>query len=98
MRYIAAGELPRKRHAHAAGEQFWLVFHTSGEIETPSRYRHRYGQLLEHAPLPARDFRPPGVPETVDHAGDFRLLVRVRMGLQEYALDRHPFDVVGWDG
>ena len=36
-------------------EQFWLCFHTPGEIETPNRYRNRYGQLLEHAPvLPAR--------------------------------------------
>src|SRR5205807_6484429 len=40
-------------------EQFWLVFHTPGEIETPNRYRNRYGQLLEHAPYSQRDFRPP---------------------------------------
>jgi homogentisate 1,2-dioxygenase len=31
-------------------EQFWVCFHTPGEIETPNRYRNRYGQLLEHAP------------------------------------------------
>src|SRR5215213_1427149 len=35
--------------------QFWICFHTPGEIETPNRY-------------------------------------------QDYLLDRHPFDVVGWDG
>jgi homogentisate 1,2-dioxygenase len=79
-------------------EQFWLCFHTPGELETPSRYRNRYGQLLEHAPFSARDFRAPAELETVDEAGTFRLLVRVRGGLQEYVLDRHPFDVVGWDG
>ena len=33
-----------------ASEQVWLCFHTPGEIETPNRYRNRYGQLLEHAP------------------------------------------------
>jgi homogentisate 1,2-dioxygenase len=79
-------------------EQFWLVFHTPGEIETPARYRNRYGQLLEHAPFSQRDFRAPGLLETHDEAGEFSLTVRVRGGLQEYLLDRHPFDVVGWDG
>ena len=30
-----------------------------GEIETPKRYRNRYGQLLEHAPFSHRDFQAP---------------------------------------
>jgi homogentisate 1,2-dioxygenase len=80
------------------GEQFWVCFHTPGEIETPARYRNRYGQLLEHAPYSQRDFRPPSGLETRDEAGEYRLVVRVREGLQEFQLDRHPFDVVGWDG
>jgi homogentisate 1,2-dioxygenase len=79
-------------------EQFWLCFHTPGEIETPSRYRNRYGQLLEHAPFSQRDFRGPVELETRDEARPLRLAVRVRGGLQDYLLDRHPFDVVGWDG
>jgi homogentisate 1,2-dioxygenase len=79
-------------------EQFWLCFHTPGEIETPSRYRNRYGQLLEHAPFSQRDFRAPEELETHEEARPLRLTVRVRGGLQEYMLDRHPFDVVGWDG
>jgi homogentisate 1,2-dioxygenase len=79
-------------------EQFWLCFHTPGEIETPNRYRNRYGQLLEHSPYSQRDFHGPVVLETVEEAGSYRLVVRVRGGLQEYELDRHPFDVVGWDG
>jgi homogentisate 1,2-dioxygenase len=32
-------------------EQVWLCFHTPGEIETPGRYRNRYGPLLAHAPF-----------------------------------------------
>jgi homogentisate 1,2-dioxygenase len=79
-------------------EQFWLCFHTPGEIETPARYRNRYGQLLEHAPFSQRDFRGPEELETRDRAAACRLTVRVRGGLQDYMLDRHPFDVVGWDG
>jgi homogentisate 1,2-dioxygenase len=79
-------------------DQFWLCFHTPGELETPQRYRNRYGQLLEHAPYYARDFHGPESLETFDESGSWRLVVRVRDGLQQYELDRHPFDVVGWDG
>ena len=79
-------------------EQFWLCFHTPGEIETPNRYRNRYGQLLEHAPFSQRDFHPPEELETLDESGEFQVTVRVRDGYQDYVLDRHPFDVVGWDG
>jgi homogentisate 1,2-dioxygenase len=79
-------------------EQHWIVFHTPGEIETPNRYRNRYGQLLEHAPYSQRDFHGPAELETVDETGRFDVTVRVRDGFQDYVLDRHPFDVVGWDG
>src|SRR3954449_2395053 len=81
-----------------AEEQVWGCFHTPGEIETPKHYRNRYGQLLEHAPFSQRDFHPPAELETVDERGAFPVTVRVRGGLQEYVLDRHPFDVTGWDG
>jgi homogentisate 1,2-dioxygenase len=79
-------------------EQYWVCFHTPGEIETPNRYRNRYGQLLEHAPYSQRDFHAPEELETFDEAGEYHVTVRVRDGYQEYVLDRHPFDVVGWDG
>jgi homogentisate 1,2-dioxygenase len=78
--------------------QTWLVFCTPGEIETPNRYRNRYGQLLESAPYSQRDFHPPSELETHRESGEFELIVRVREGLQHYTLDYHPFDVVGWDG
>jgi len=80
------------------GEQVWLCFHTPGEIETPNRYRNRYGQLLEHAPYSQRDFHPPAELHTHSERADFELSVRVRDGHQTYLLDYHPFDVVGWDG
>ena len=81
------------------GEQVWLCFHTPGEIETPNRYRNRYGQLLEHAPFSQRDFHPPAELETIeDDGGEHEVIVRVRDGHQRYVLDYHPFDVVGWDG
>jgi homogentisate 1,2-dioxygenase len=79
-------------------EQFWVCFHTPGEIETPNRYRNRYGQLLEHSPFSQRDFHGPLELETYEDSGEFHVTVRVRDGFQRYVLDRHPFDVVGWDG
>ena len=80
------------------GPQTWLTFHTPGEIETPNRYRNRYGQLLEHAPFSQRDFHPPHALATRRDEGDFELIVRARRGYQRFELDYHPFDVVGWDG
>ena len=80
------------------GPHTWLTFHTPGEIETPNRYRNRYGQLLEHAPFSQRDFHPPVELETHRERGDYELVVRVRGGYQHFVLDYHPFDVVGWDG
>jgi homogentisate 1,2-dioxygenase len=79
-------------------EHTWVCFHTPGEIETPNRYRNRYGQLLEHAPFSQRDFHAPAELEAIDESGEYRVTVRVRDGHQDYVLDRHPFDVVGWDG
>jgi homogentisate 1,2-dioxygenase len=105
------GQLPFRRHDYVViprgttyrfrldpGHQLWLAFHTPGEVETPNRYRNRYGQLLEHAPYSQRDFHPPRDLEAHRQEGEFELVVRVRGGLQRYTLDYHPFDVVGWDG
>jgi homogentisate 1,2-dioxygenase len=80
------------------GPQTWLTFHTPGEIETPNRYRNRYGQLLEHAPFSQRDFHPPADLAPHRDRGEHHVKVRVRGGYQDYVLDYHPFDVVGWDG
>jgi homogentisate 1,2-dioxygenase len=104
------GTLPYRKHDYVViprgttyrfrfdGPQRWLTFYTPGEIETPNRYRNRYGQLLEHAPFSQRDFMPPAKLETHRERGEHDLKVRVRGGYQDYVLDYHPFDVVGWDG
>src|SRR5579875_2530402 len=83
---------------HSLDEQLYLTFQTPGEIETPSRYRNRYGQLLEHAPYSHRDFHPPTELITHRERGEYELVVRARRGYQHYRLDYHPLDVVGWDG
>lgn len=80
------------------GPQTWVVLTTPGEIETPNRYRNRYGQLVEGAPFSHRDFHAPDKLETRREPGEFELVVRARGGHQRFVLDYHPFDVVGWDG
>jgi len=104
------GTLPYREHDYiviprgttyrfrSAADQLLVTFHTPGEIETPNRYRNRYGQLLEHAPYSHRDFHPPGELDTRRERGDYDLVIRVRDGYQHYQLDYHPLDVVGWDG
>jgi homogentisate 1,2-dioxygenase len=80
------------------GPQRYLVFETPGLIEIPRRYRNEYGQILEGAPYYHRDIHPPTELKTHREQGEFLVKVRVRGGFQEYVLDYHPFDVVGWDG
>ena len=81
-----------------SGPQRYLLFETPGLIEIPKRYRNEYGQLMEHAPFYHRDIHPPTELKTYRERGDFNLKIRVRDGYQDYVIDYHPFDVVGWDG
>jgi homogentisate 1,2-dioxygenase len=96
--YVVVPRGTTYRFALEETPQTWICFHTPGEIETPNRYRNRYGQLLESAPYSQRDFHPPAELRTERDGGPHEVTVRVRGGLQSYELDYHPFDVVGWDG
>jgi homogentisate 1,2-dioxygenase len=80
------------------GPQRWLCFFTPGEVQTPRRYRNEFGHLLESAPFSHRDFHPPEELVTNRERGSFDLKVRARGGFQDFELDYHPLDVVGWDG
>ena len=80
------------------GPQRYVVFETPGLIEIPRRYRNEHGQIMEGAPYYHRDIHPPTELNTHRDRGDHLVKVRVRGGVQEYVLDYHPFDVVGWDG
>jgi homogentisate 1,2-dioxygenase len=96
--YIVIPRGTTHRFRPARAEALHLTFQTPGEIETPDRYRNRYGQLLEHAPYSHRDFHAPQELRTHRDRGEYELVVRVRGGYQHYTLDYHPLDVVGWDG
>ena len=74
-----------------------LVIESSAPIETPTRYRNKFGQLLEHSPYAERDIR---TPEFVGPVADTHMEVEVKLqhGIQTYGYQHHPFDIVGWDG
>ena len=75
-----------------------LIIESKGAIETPSRYRNEFGQLLEHSPFCERDIRVPDLQAPTDLESTFKIDVRTINGLQEMYYNHHPFDLVGWDG
>jgi len=79
-------------------EARFFVIESPSQIEPPTRYRNKYGQLLEHAPYCERDIRVPEELETHTDHGEFEVRVKVRDRISRHMLDHHPFDVVGWDG
>lgn len=76
----------------------FFVIESATQIEIPSRFRNKFGQLNEHAPYSERDFRVPQEIETFTERGEFEVRVKVRDEISKHTLDHHPFDVVGWDG
>jgi homogentisate 1,2-dioxygenase len=80
------------------GEGRFFVIEAPSQIEPPTRYRNKYGQLLEHAPYSERDIKVPTRLETNTQRGEFEVRVKVRNRMTRHILDHHPHDVVGWDG
>jgi homogentisate 1,2-dioxygenase len=75
-----------------------LVVESNRPVETPERYRNKFGQLLEHSPFCERDICTPKLTDAINEMGEFLVKVRVNDGIQEIVYGHHPFDVVGWDG
>ena len=75
-----------------------LIIESQSPIETPSRYRNRVGQLLEHSPFCERDIKVPELQDPIDKEGEFTVSVRLRSGNKSFIYKKHPFDVIGWDG
>ena len=73
-----------------------LVIECQGFVDSPDRYRARNGQLTEFAPYSERDIRGPV--ELEIETGPTDVWLRRGTRVTRYTVDRHPFDVVGWDG
>jgi homogentisate 1,2-dioxygenase len=86
------------RYTFAAGPHRFLIIESSGYVRTPKCYRNEHGQLTENAPYSERDIRRPERLNPRDEKGEFRVMVKKENRMNEYILDHHPFDVVGWDG
>ncbi len=75
-----------------------LVIESVEPVETPNRYRNRFGQLLEHSPFCERDIQVPELQEPITNNNECLVKVKTLDGIQEYTYAHHPCDVVGWDG
>ena len=73
-------------------------YRVSNPYLTPSRYRNSFGQLMEHSPYCERDIKVPELRIPIDKTGDFRVKIKYSNGIQDCIYDKHPFDIVGWDG
>jgi homogentisate 1,2-dioxygenase len=73
-----------------------LIMEIAGAVDCPAAYRSTSGQLTELAPYSERDFRGPEALE--DGGGPTQLWVKHAGRISIYALNHHPFDLVGWDG
>jgi len=75
-----------------------LVIESVFPIETPPKYRNKFGQLLESSPFCERDITTPTLKDPISKKGNYVVKVRLKGGMQEYVYAHHPFDLVGWDG
>ena len=75
-----------------------MIVESIGAVETPSRYRNDFGQLMEHSPFCERDIRKPSDLQTFDEKGDYKVFVKKQNMMYPYHYMYHPFGVIGWDG
>jgi len=75
-----------------------LIIESSSAIETPSKYRNRFGQLTEQSPYCERDIQTPILSDPISDQAEYIIQVRLFNGIQEMVYGHHPFDVIGWDG
>ena len=74
-----------------------LTIESGAPIETPAKYRNKFGQLLEHSPFSERDIKTPNFEKPIDE-NSIKINVKYGSKIQSYFYQNHPFDLVGWDG
>jgi len=74
-----------------------LIIESVSPVETPERYRNKFGQLLEHSPFSERDIVTPKFNDPKENSS---AIVNVKYDsiIQSYQYQHHPFDLIGWDG
>jgi homogentisate 1,2-dioxygenase len=81
-----------------AGPQVLAVIESRSPLNVPADFLKANGQFHEHSPYHERDLRTPSFREPIDEEGDFPVLIKSGDDFAQLQMDRHPFDVVGWDG
>jgi len=74
-----------------------VIIESAAPVETPERYRNKFGQLLEHSPFSERDIVTPKFNGPKENSS---AIVNVKYDsiIQSYKYQHHPFDLIGWDG
>jgi homogentisate 1,2-dioxygenase len=67
-------------------------------LETPPRYRNKFGQMEEHSPFCERDIRKPIFVAPIDERGAFEIRIKKQDAIFDFIYQNHPFDYIGWDG
>jgi homogentisate 1,2-dioxygenase len=80
------------------GPERLVVIESLTNIRPPSHYLSPNGQFLEAAPYCERDLRGPELRPAIDESGNYEIRIKTRRLVTSYWVERHPFDVVGWDG
>ena len=75
-----------------------LVIESKEPVITPNRYRNQFGQLLESAPFCERDLTIPNFNNPITDMESIEVKIKLYDGIQNYIYQKHPFDLVGWDG
>lgn len=75
-----------------------LIIESFSPVETPERYRSKFGQFLEHSPFCERDLVFPQNMETHEETGEFLIKIKKKGMMYPYTYANHPFDLIGWDG
>lgn len=81
-----------------AGKERLVIIESYSPIRPPSHYVSANGQLLEASPYCERDIRGPEQRTPIEGSIEVEVRLKTRDLITSYWLDRHPFDVVGWDG
>jgi homogentisate 1,2-dioxygenase len=84
-------------HFDTEGNRLFFV-ESFSPLETPTRYRNRFGQLEEHSPFCERDIRKPSNLITLDERGEFEIKIKKQDAIFSFIYRNHPFDYIGWDG
>ena len=74
-----------------------LIIESVSPVETPERYRNKFGQLLEHSPFSERDIVTPKFNDPKENSSSI-VNVKYDSIIQSYQYQHHPFDLIGWDG